>query len=420
MPRLYKKKEIDKSVYEKAKERIRDAFLRFDKVVVSFSGGKDSTCVLNVAQEVAIEFDKLPLTVHFFDEEAIHPETIDYVRRVAQRPEIDLKWLCVPIQHRNACSTTQPWWHPWHPEEKDKWVRELPPEAITEVEGFEMGMKLPDVVPLLHRNCGMVVDLRGIRADESLRRLRTCLMNNQENWIMKYPHKIHVPSLGTTKDGEGKEKSCPWYFCASPIYDWRKEDIWLAVALNEWDYSGAYDVMEKMGIRRHDQRVCPPFGEEPLRGLWMYAQGWPDLWHKMVNRVHGANTAIRYSQTELYGFGVVDKPDDISWREHCFIKLDSYSKGDRAAIAKQIKKLIETHRRKTSRPIPDQLPDPVTGCSWEFLANIAERGDLKARRGGMMTKESFKTWAKLGISQQEALSMPEDELTRRFNSLCQK
>jgi predicted phosphoadenosine phosphosulfate sulfurtransferase len=54
--------------------------------VVSFSGGKDSTAVLNTALVVAKELGRLPLDVVFFDEEAIHPPTIEYVERVRQAP----------------------------------------------------------------------------------------------------------------------------------------------------------------------------------------------------------------------------------------------------------------------------------------------------------------------------------------------
>ena len=43
------------------------------------------------------------------------------------------------------------------------------------------------------------------------------------------------------------------------------------------------------------------FGEEPMRGLWQYKVGWPDLWAK-CDRVP-VSTAEKYSRTQLYGFG---------------------------------------------------------------------------------------------------------------------
>jgi hypothetical protein len=84
----------DKTVLEHALERIRTAYDRFDRVVVSFSGGKDSTAVLNLALMVAKERNKLPLEVIYFDEEAVHPTTIEYVKRVQANPDVILLVLC--------------------------------------------------------------------------------------------------------------------------------------------------------------------------------------------------------------------------------------------------------------------------------------------------------------------------------------
>lgn len=75
----FKKKEIDQDVYTTSLERINHLYDRFDRVAVSFSGGKDSTVCLQLALEVAKARNRLPLEVVFFDEEAMPPETIDYV-----------------------------------------------------------------------------------------------------------------------------------------------------------------------------------------------------------------------------------------------------------------------------------------------------------------------------------------------------
>src|SRR5438552_11064040 len=119
--KLYKKKAVNLSVYHLALERFRLCFRRFDRVVVSFSGGKDSTVCLNLALQVARELGRFPLEAIFFDEEAVPPETIEYVDRVRQIRAIRLQWLCIPIQHRNACSRRSPWWYPWAPEDRAKW-----------------------------------------------------------------------------------------------------------------------------------------------------------------------------------------------------------------------------------------------------------------------------------------------------------
>ena len=93
MARLFKRKMLAASVLDKAMERIRSLYDRFDTVVVSFSGGKDSTVCLNLALQVARERGRLPLDVYTFDEEAIHPETVEYLHRVAANPQVRFQWF---------------------------------------------------------------------------------------------------------------------------------------------------------------------------------------------------------------------------------------------------------------------------------------------------------------------------------------
>ena len=90
MTKIHKKKYIDQNVYEKALERIEYLYEVFDDVVVSFSGGKDSTAMLLCAIEVAEKIGRLPVKAVFYDEEAIHPPTIEYVERVRNDPKVDL------------------------------------------------------------------------------------------------------------------------------------------------------------------------------------------------------------------------------------------------------------------------------------------------------------------------------------------
>src|SRR5687767_12790853 len=113
MGRIHKQLRLEDSCYELARSRLRHVFERFDQIAVSFSGGKDSTVCLNLALEAARDTKRLPLQVLTFDEEAIPPETVEYLARTAEKPDIDFKWYCVPIEHRNACSPSEPHWYPW-------------------------------------------------------------------------------------------------------------------------------------------------------------------------------------------------------------------------------------------------------------------------------------------------------------------
>ena len=182
---VHKKKDIDENVYDLAIKRINRTYDIFDNVVVMFSGGKDSTVCLNLTLEIAKERNKLPLHVFFFDEEAIPYETIDYVKRVAELPEVEMHWLCLPVKHRNGCSLKEPFWYPWAPEDEEKWVRPLPDlPYVKTVKDFpqfpkdkEKRPSVPECNGLLFtpEEWGEVGIIMGIRSEESLTRYRTIL-----------------------------------------------------------------------------------------------------------------------------------------------------------------------------------------------------------------------------------------------------
>lgn len=401
MAKVYPKKHVEGNVYECALERMREAYQMYDHIAVSFSGGKDSTCALHVALEVAHELGRLPLDVFHYDEEAIQPETVDYVRRVANRDDVNMRWYCVPIEHSNGCSRSSPYWYAWSESDRDKWCRELPPEGLTELP-FEnkpiispAGLKgsrfysgpnkvervIPDgCLPPAPFINGMLFDttretvgiVMGIRAAESLRRYRTVAKRSYQNWVAPDTHSQNI-------------------YLLKPVYDWSTVDVWTAPKLMGWDYNKAYDVMDRMGITPNQQRICPPFGEEALRSLWIYKEGWPELWDKISERVPGANTAGMYSQSPLYSYRQDDSDFDPNRdpKEQIQEALKLWPIEYRSKVAARVKALIKNHYRRTTQPIPmSDASKSFTGVTWKYLYNIAHRGDMKGRRiadGGRYT-----------------------------------
>lgn len=365
---ILKRKMVDKTVYELSIVRLHYVYDLFDTIVVAFSGGKDSTVLLNLALQVARERKRLPLIAQFHDEECIPFETVDYVRRVSQQPDIELRWLCLPVKHRNACSRKEPYWYPWDPRCPEKWVRDLPPEGIRELSGFEFGRhSTVDIEGLSFKpdKFGQVAMLLGVRAQESPTRRWAVSRKEVDNYI------IH-----STEDGSSGN-----IYKVYPIYDWRTEDIWTAPKLFGWDYNAAYDLMDKFGLSLTDQRCAPPFGEQPMRNLAMFKTCCPAIWERMYSRVPGASTAARYSTTKLYSFGArPEKPAGMSWESFTLQLLDKFEPDAKRISAKRLHEIIRRHYRKTKEPIVYGAPHPHTGVSWKFVIGIAARGDLKGRR----------------------------------------
>lgn len=372
MAKMRKKLYIDQNVWEASLDRIRHIYDRFDKVVVSFSGGKDSTAVLNATLLVAKEKGKLPLEVVFFDEEAIHPTTIDYVQRVSELEEVDLKWYCLETKHRNACSNEEPFWYTWDADKKDLWVRELPSQAITYHKNFVKGQSFQEFSPYLYDlSEGNVAMLTGIRTQESLRRYQVIASKKNDCYM------------------NAKSEMDRGQFRCFPIYDWDSEDVWLAVYKFGWDYNRTYDIFNKTKLFNNflGQRVCPPYGEEPLRGLWLYSECFPEMWHKMLNRVQGVASAWRYGNTALYSNASI-KPSHLTYKQYLPILIDSYDGQYKNDVKKTINGYINLHKKRTRQDIEEQTPNVLSGVSWEWLCKIAIRGDFKGRQSNVLNTQA--------------------------------
>ena len=62
-------------------------------------------------------------------------------------------------------------------------------------------------------------------------------------------------------------------FFGYPIYDWSSVDVWKLINEYHYDYNKTYDIFNRTDLYNKllTQRVCPPYGEEPLRGLSLFS-----------------------------------------------------------------------------------------------------------------------------------------------------
>lgn len=142
----------DKNVFDASLERIEFAFDNFDNLCVSFSGGKDSTLMIQLVDMIAKKKNK-KFDVLFIDMEAQYLMTIEHIESLKNKLKTirDFYWVCLPLSLRNAVSVFEPRWICWEKEKKEKWVREMPEFAINEDNNifpfFRYAMEFEEFVP---------------------------------------------------------------------------------------------------------------------------------------------------------------------------------------------------------------------------------------------------------------------------------
>lgn len=290
---------LNKDVYTSAIERYEYIFTNFDRVCISFSNGKDSGVLLNLAIEVARRLNKLPVNILYIDFEAQYKHAIDFTHYTFNRPEVQGWWVCLPIHLRNAVSQFQPHWLCWDETKKDAWVRQIPKNkyVVSDKNYFPFfleGMEFEEFVPEFAKWFSQgkkTACCVGIRSDESLNRFRT----------IKSDSKITLDNLQWTTKLFPKDNS-EIYNCY-PIYDWRVEDIWRANGKFGWQYNRIYDIMHLAGVSLSKQRLCQPYGDDQRQGLYLFKILEPETWAKVVNRVEGANFGNRYTENDRTTLG---------------------------------------------------------------------------------------------------------------------
>jgi predicted phosphoadenosine phosphosulfate sulfurtransferase len=409
MGEILKKQYLDIDVVEGAKDRIKHLMRSYDKVVVNFSGGKDSCAMLYVVLEVAKEINKLPVEVVYVDHEVEGNGTIELIDAVAKMPEVNLIRYAMPFSLRNASSFNAPMWYPWHPAEKDLWVRPLPEDAVTEIEGYNFeydpNYRHQDGLPFMansvkhclgfqeiadlhvanHLRKGIsTIALVGIRAQESM--ARYTIMTRKKN-------ECYISSNSAT---------------AYPIYDWLATDVWKYIRDSGLPYNTEYDLMNKTEHyhQLNKQRVGSVFAEESLRTLHHWQEFYGEFWHKIIERAEGVKTAWRYNNDGMYTGTKIEKEADISWHDFTMMLLNKMPLKTKQLVGKSMNKIITWHRNQTDYPIADGDKDscPLTGISWEFLARIAIRGDTKERNLQKVPQMSQKARKRNGLTRDEAVA----------------
>lgn len=397
------KKELNVNVYEASAERIKWTFDNFEKIYVSYSGGKDSTVMTHMVMEEAKKRGKRVglLTV---DLEGQYKMTIDHMNEMYDlyKDIADIYHVALPLNLRNAVSVYEPFWTCWDPERKDDWIRQPEEFSITDYDYFdffEKGMEFEEFVPEFGewysegRSCACLV---GIRTDESLNRFRTIASKKK-----------------TTKDGlQWTTKVSDNVFNIYPIYDWKTKDIWTFHGkFPHYSYNETYDFMHRAGLKLSQMRLCQPYGDDQRQGLWLFHLIEPNTWAKVVSRVAGANSGALYVQESgnINGYNKITKPDGHTWESFARMMINSMPPPTKEHYESKVFTFEKWWRdRGYPNGIPDeadyQMEQKKKAPSWRRVCKTLLRNDYWCKGLGFSQHKSsaYKKYLELKRKQKEA------------------
>lgn len=332
-----------------SKERIKWAFDNFEKICISFSGGKDSTAMTHLVMEEAIKRNR-KVALLFIDWEIQYKLTIEHVQHIYDmyKDYIIPYWVALPLLTDNACSMYEPEWISWDKAKENLWTRKPPKIAITDENYFPFyyyKITFEEFVPLFGEWYGegkSTACFVGIRTRESLNRYRA-LTNKKKN---KYQDKMFTTCVTDN------------VYNVYPIYDWSAEDDWKYFGKTKKPYNKLYDRFFQAGLTLHQMRVDEPFGDTTRRSLWLYQIIEPETWGKMVLRVNGANSGSLYSRDNgnILGNRSITLPKGHTWQSFSNFLLDTMPKKTAEHYKTKIAVYIKWYM---NRGYVDGIPDEV-------------------------------------------------------------
>lgn len=267
------------NVLEAAHRRMAFVFDRFERVVVSVSGGKDSHIVWHLAVTEAARRGR-KVEAFFLDQEAEYQGSIDVIDAQMRHEAVIPKWFQVPLRMTNATSVEAIWLHAW--EAGREWMRPMSPMAIREAPGAPE--RFYDFFPWYETTAAEpTAFLVGLRSRESLNRWRA---------VKKSPG---YEGIGWSTAAATTES-----FRFYPIFDWATGDVWKYLADNAIRYNAIYDKMFMRGMKERAMRVSYLLHEQSYRALTTIQELEPETFQRLLRRAGGVHFASIYANEDIF------------------------------------------------------------------------------------------------------------------------
>jgi len=317
MKRVYK----EVNVYDASIERLNFIFEKFERIYLSFSGGKDSGVMLNLILQYMKERGiKRKIGIQILDNEANYELSLDFMKRILDnnREYLDIYWCCMPVTLPCSVSSYEIDWKCWGVQDEHRWVRPMPNmDYVVNIKNhpfgelFEENMQYDhfwDMFAEWYSQGKTTANLIGIRTQESLNRFRAIMNDRKE-----------------TMDGrQWTKKNTQHVYNCYPVFDWRTRDVWIANAKFEWDYNKLYDTFYMAGVPVEKMRVASPFMSESKSSLNLYRVIDGHTWARLCARVSGANFIATYGKQLSYSTFTL--PDGHTWKSFVKFLLDTLPK----------------------------------------------------------------------------------------------
>lgn len=360
MKRVYHK---EKNVYDASNERLDYIFNNFERVYLSFSGGKDSGVMLNLVLDYMRKHGiTQKLGIQIMDNEANYELSMEFMKRIidANIDLLDVYWCCMPVTLPCTVSAYDTDWQCWGVDDEARWVRPRPDMDYVVHwdnhpfgEWFQENMHYDDFwdgFAEWYSQGKKTANLIGIRTSESLNRFRA-IMNDKKQMLDG-----HCWTKKNTKN----------VYNVYPIYDWMGDDVWTANYKFEWDYNKLYDVFYQAGVPIGSMRVASPFMSEAKSSLNMYRVIDPQIWSRLCARVHGANFIATYGKQLTYSS--FDLPEGHTWKSFVKFLLDTLPKESAENFKARFIQSIKYWGR-VGRGLPNEVIEDMEKNGVKFYLN---------------------------------------------------